>query len=77
MACVNQTRPHCVNQIGKTQSKPLAERHGVCESALILAVVLHRRAAWSLTLREEHRRSVFENRELRRVFGSNSDEVTR
>jgi hypothetical protein len=23
MACVNQTRPHCVNQMGKTQSKPL------------------------------------------------------
>jgi hypothetical protein len=28
MACVNQTRPHCVNQMGKTQSKLLAERHG-------------------------------------------------
>jgi hypothetical protein len=28
MACVNQTRPHCVNQTGKTQSKALAERHG-------------------------------------------------
>jgi hypothetical protein len=26
--CVNQTRPHCVNQMGKTQSTPLAERHG-------------------------------------------------
>jgi hypothetical protein len=24
MICVNQTRPHWVNQIGKTQSKPLA-----------------------------------------------------
>jgi hypothetical protein len=24
MACVNQTRPHCVYQMGKTQSKPLA-----------------------------------------------------
>jgi hypothetical protein len=23
MACVNQTRLHCVNQMGKTQSKPL------------------------------------------------------
>jgi hypothetical protein len=33
MVCVNQTRPHCVNQVGKTQSKPLAERHGMCESA--------------------------------------------
>jgi hypothetical protein len=28
MVCVNQTRPHCVNQMGNTQSKPLAERHG-------------------------------------------------
>jgi hypothetical protein len=28
MACVKQTRPHCVNQVGKTQSKPLAARHG-------------------------------------------------
>jgi hypothetical protein len=28
MACVNQTRPHSVNQMGKTQSKPLAKRRG-------------------------------------------------
>ena len=28
MLCVNQTRPHCVNQMGKTHSKPLATRHG-------------------------------------------------
>jgi hypothetical protein len=28
MACVNKTRPRCVNQMGKTQSKVLAERHG-------------------------------------------------
>jgi hypothetical protein len=28
MVCVNQTRPYCVNQMGKTQSKALAERHG-------------------------------------------------
>src|SRR5215468_9564817 len=28
MVCVNQTRPHCVNQMGKTQSKPLEGRHG-------------------------------------------------
>jgi hypothetical protein len=27
VACVNQTRTHCVNQVGKTQSKPLAARH--------------------------------------------------
>ena len=33
MACVNQTSPHCVNQMGKTHSQPLGhgmggERHG-------------------------------------------------
>ena len=28
MASVNQTRPHCVNQMGKINSKPLAARHG-------------------------------------------------
>jgi hypothetical protein len=28
IVCVNQTRLHCVNQMGKRHSKPLAERHG-------------------------------------------------
>ena len=28
MASVNQTRPHCVNQMGNAHSKPLAERYG-------------------------------------------------
>ena len=28
MASVNQTRPRCVNQMGKTHSKPLVARHG-------------------------------------------------
>jgi len=31
---------------------------------------------WSLILREERRLRVFENRVLRRVFGSKGDEVT-
>jgi hypothetical protein len=30
----------------------------------------------SLTLREEHRLRVYENRVLRRIFGANTDEVT-
>jgi hypothetical protein len=42
---------------------------------IILPVVLYGCEAWSLTLREE-RRLVFENRELRRVFGPKRDEVT-
>jgi hypothetical protein len=28
MAYVNQTRPHCVNQMRKTQSRPLEARNG-------------------------------------------------
>jgi hypothetical protein len=31
---------------------------------------------WSLTLREEHRLRVFENRVLGRIFGTKRDEVT-
>jgi hypothetical protein len=34
------------------------------------------RRFWSLTLREERRLKVFENRVLRRVFGPKRDEVT-
>jgi hypothetical protein len=31
---------------------------------------------WSLTLREEHRLRLFENRLLRRIFGPKRNEVT-
>jgi hypothetical protein len=31
MASVNQTRPHCVNQMGKAHSKPLAARHDTAQ----------------------------------------------
>jgi hypothetical protein len=44
--------------------------------AIILPVVLYGCETWSLTLREEHRLRVFENRALRRIFGSKRDEVT-
>ena len=43
---------------------------------IILPVVLYGCETWSLTLREERRLSVFENRVLRRVFGPKRDEVT-
>jgi hypothetical protein len=39
---------------------------------IILPVVLY---GWLLTLREECRLSVFENRVLRRIFGPKRDEV--
>jgi hypothetical protein len=44
---------------------------------IILPVVLYGCETWSLTLREEHRLRVFQNRLLRRIFGPKKDEVTR
>ena len=43
---------------------------------ITLPVVLYGCETWSLTLREERRLRVFENRVLRRVFGPKRDEVT-
>jgi len=43
---------------------------------IILPVVLYGCKTWSLTLREERRLRVFENRVLRRVFGPKRDEAT-
>jgi hypothetical protein len=43
---------------------------------VILPVVLREREAWSLTLREEDRVRVFENRVLRKIFGPKRDVVT-
>jgi hypothetical protein len=43
---------------------------------IILPVVLYRCETWSITLKEEHRLRVFENRVLRRIFGPKKDEVT-
>jgi hypothetical protein len=39
-------------------------------------VVLYGCETWSLTVREEHRLRVFENRVLRKEFGPKRDEVT-
>jgi hypothetical protein len=41
-----------------------------------LPVVLYGCETSSLTLKEEHRLRVFENRALRRIFGLKRDEVT-
>jgi hypothetical protein len=46
-----------------------------CDKTVILPVVLYGCETWSLTLREEQRLGVFENRVLR-IFGPQRDEVT-
>ena len=43
---------------------------------IILPVVLYGCETWSLTLREEHRLRVFENKILRKIFGAKKDEIT-
>jgi hypothetical protein len=47
----------------------------ICKT-IILPVILYGCETWSLTLREEHRLKVFENKVLRRIFGPKRDEVT-
>jgi hypothetical protein len=42
---------------------------------IILPVVLYGCGTWSLTLKEEHRLRVFENRVVRRIFRPKRDEV--
>jgi hypothetical protein len=44
--------------------------------SIILPVLVYGCETWSLTLREEHRLRVFENRMLRRIIGPKRDEVT-
>ena len=46
------------------------------DSSIILPVFLYGCETWSLTLRDERRLRVFENRVVRRVFGPKRDEVT-
>jgi hypothetical protein len=41
---------------------------------VILPVVLYGCETWSLTLKEEHRLRVFENRVLRKIFGPKREE---
>jgi len=47
----------------------------ICRT-VILPAVLYGCETWSLTLKEERRQGVSENRVLRRIFGHKRDEVT-
>jgi hypothetical protein len=44
-------------------------------STIILPVVFCGCETWSLTLRKENRQKEFENRALRRIFGSKRNEI--
>jgi hypothetical protein len=43
---------------------------------IILPIVLYGCDTWSLTLREERKLRMFENKVLRRIFGPRRDEIT-
>ncbi|KAJ4450403.1 hypothetical protein ANN_01827 [Periplaneta americana] len=51
--------------------------HDLVNGIDILSVVLYGCETWTLTLREEQRLRVFENKVLRKIFGAKRDEVTR
>jgi hypothetical protein len=58
-------------------SRPLSRNVKVkIYKTIILPVVFYGSETWSLTLREERRLRVYENRVLRRIFGPKRDEVT-
>jgi hypothetical protein len=49
---------------------------GMPKTIVVLPVVLYGCETWSLTVREEHKLRVFENRVLRRIFERKKDEMT-
>jgi hypothetical protein len=46
----------------------------LAKQTVILPVVLYGCETWSLTLRQEHRLRLFENRVLKRIFGPKREE---
>jgi hypothetical protein len=68
----------CYHSVQNLLSSRLLSKHLKIRiyRTIILPVVLYGCETWSLTLREEHRLRVFENRMLRRIFGPKRDELT-
>jgi hypothetical protein len=69
-------RNACYHSVQSLLSSHLQSRNvkDKIHETIILPVVLYGYETWSLTLREERRRRVFENR-LLRIFGPTRDEV--
>jgi hypothetical protein len=70
------SRNACYHSVPNLLSSRLLSRNLKVKiyKTIILPVVLHGCETWSLTLREEHRLSVFENRVQRRMSGPKRDE---
>jgi hypothetical protein len=70
--------PHSYHLVQKLLSSHLLSKNVKVRiyKTIILPVILYGCETWSLTLREEHKLRVFENRVLRRIFGPKRDGVT-
>ena len=68
----------CYYSLDKTLSSRLLSKKLKAKAykTIILPVILYGCETWSLTLREEHRLRVFENKVLRKIFGAKKDEIT-
>ncbi|KAJ4429316.1 hypothetical protein ANN_26320 [Periplaneta americana] len=71
-------RNACYYSVGKILSSNLLSKNPKVRiyKTIILPVVLYGCETWTLTLREEQKLRVFENKELRKIFGAKRDEVT-
>jgi hypothetical protein len=67
----------CYHSVQKLLSSRLLSKNANVRihKTIILPVVLYRCKTWSLTVRQEHKLRVFENRVLR-IFGPKNDGVT-
>ena len=72
--CINMGNA-CSYSLEKTLSSHLLSKKLKVNTykTIILLVVLYGFETWSLTLREEHRLRVFENKVLRKIFGATRD----
>ncbi|KAJ4436759.1 hypothetical protein ANN_16891 [Periplaneta americana] len=68
----------CYYSVEKLLSSSLLSKNlkVIIYKTVILPVLLYGCETWTLTLREEHRLRVFENKVLRKIFGAKRDEVT-
>jgi hypothetical protein len=73
-----KSRNSCYHSVQKFLSSNLLSRHLIIKvhRTIILLVVLYEYETWSLTLSEERRLRVFENRMLRRTFGHKRGDET-
>jgi hypothetical protein len=68
----------CYHSVQKLLSSRLLSKNVKIRKCrnIIFPIVLYGYQTWSLALREEHRLWEFENRVLRRIFGTKRDKVT-